>query len=95
MAENALACRIDRTAAAERIIEEMASRQGQRFGPYFEWSLATEIFLQRFNAVWARRPQAASIEWLEELAVAFVDQSRIPGASGEIDTTNGWPPPVG
>jgi hypothetical protein len=74
MAENALAHRLDRTAVAERIIEEMANRQGHRFGPYFEWSLATEIFLQRFNAVWARRPQAASIEWLEELAVAFVDQ---------------------
>jgi hypothetical protein len=74
MAENALACRIDRTAAAERIIEEMASRQGQRFGPYFEWSLATEMFLQRFNAVWARRPQTLSIGSIGEFAISFVDE---------------------
>jgi hypothetical protein len=72
-----LACRqrrLDRTAAAERVIEEMANRQGHRFGPYFEWSLASEIFLQRFNAVWARRSQALSLESLEEFAVSFVDE---------------------
>jgi len=66
--------RLDRTAAAERIIEEMANRQGHRFGPYFEWSLASEIFLQRFNAVWVRRSQALSLESLEEFAVSFVDE---------------------
>jgi hypothetical protein len=69
-----LAHRLDRTAVAERIIEEMANRQGHRFGPYFEWSLATELFLQRFNAVWARRPQALSTQWLETFAAAFVDE---------------------
>ena len=74
MAENALAHRLDRTAVAERIIEEMANRQGHRFGPYFEWSLATELFLQRFNVVWARRPQALSSESVEALAVDFVDE---------------------
>ena len=69
-----MARRIDRTAVAELIIEEMASRQGHRFGPYFEWSLATEVFLQRFNAVWARRPQIMSIGSIEQLAVSFVDE---------------------
>jgi hypothetical protein len=77
MAEEVLARpprRLDRTAVVERIIEEMANRQGHRFGPYFEWSLATELFLQRFNAVWARRPQALSIQWLDALAASFVDE---------------------
>jgi hypothetical protein len=69
-----LARRLDRTAVAERIIEEMANRQGHRFGPYFEWSLASETFLQRFNAVWARRSQALTFESLEEFAIAFVDE---------------------
>jgi hypothetical protein len=69
-----LAHRLDRTAVAERIIEEMANRQGHRFGPYFEWSLATELFLQRFNAVWARRPQAPSTQWLDAFAASFVDE---------------------
>jgi hypothetical protein len=74
MAEKALARRLDRTAVAERIIEEMALRQGHRYGPYFEWGLATELFLQRFNAVWARRPQSLSIESIGEFATSFVDQ---------------------
>jgi hypothetical protein len=74
MAEKVLAPRLDRTAVAERIIEEMATRQGHRFGPYFEWSLATEIFLQRFDAVWALRPLSLSTGALEEFAVSFVDE---------------------
>jgi len=74
MAEKVLVRGLDRNAVAERIIEEMASRQGHRFGPYFEWSLATETFLQRFDAVWARPPQALSIESLEQFAVVFVDE---------------------
>jgi hypothetical protein len=74
MVESIIVRRIDRTAVAECIIEEMASRQGHRFGPYFEWGLATEMFLQRFNAVWARRPQTLSIGSIEAFAVTFVDE---------------------
>jgi hypothetical protein len=74
MVEEVLARRLDRTAVAERIIEEMANRQGHRYGPYFEWSLATELFLQRFNAVWARRPQILSLAAVEALVTSFVDE---------------------
>jgi hypothetical protein len=74
MVEEVLARRLDRTAVAERIIEAMANRQGHRYGPYFEWSLATELFLQRFNAVWARRPQILSLDAVEAFVTSFVDE---------------------
>ena len=56
---------------AERIIEEMARRQGHRFGPYFEWSLATEHFQQRFNAALALKLREQPND---EFARLFVDE---------------------
>ena len=68
-----LARRLDRTAVAELIIEEMARRQGHRHGPYFEWALATESFQLRFDAAWAQGSLEPSIESLLEFACSFVD----------------------
>jgi hypothetical protein len=69
----ALARPLDRTTAAELIVGEMARRQGHRHGPYFDWSLATELFRLRFEAAWAHRPLQPSAESLEEFISAFVD----------------------
>jgi len=64
---------LDRTTAAELIVGEMAIRQGHRHGPYFEWSLATELFEARFETAWAQRPLQRSAESLEAFVTAFVD----------------------
>lgn len=60
----------DRTEAAEHIIDEMARRQGQKLGPYFEWSLATAEFTARFNEAFLRKPPKES---MKKFACAFVD----------------------
>jgi hypothetical protein len=60
----------DATAAAERIIDEMARRQGQRLAPCFDWSLATRDFERRIGASLARKPSAQS---MEEFVREFVD----------------------
>jgi hypothetical protein len=69
----AVAGQLDRAAVAECIIEEMARRQGHRFGPYFDWNLATESFQSRFNAVWPAASLNAAQASLEEFARGFVD----------------------
>jgi len=76
MVENsrqAIRRRADRTAVAEAIIEEMARRQGHRHGPYFEWNLATEQFLSRFNDLWAPASLQLSAESVEQFVRGFVD----------------------
>lgn len=69
-ARKAVAHELDRTVVAERIIDEMARRQGHRLGPYFEWALATDVFESRFNAACSRKPAGQT---LAEFARAFVD----------------------
>lgn len=69
-----VAPRPDRTAVAETIIEEMAHRQGHRHGPYFEWALATEHFVSRFNESWAQASPQVTAECVHEFARAFVDR---------------------
>jgi len=64
---------IHRAAVAERIIEEMAYRQGHRFGPYFDWTLATESFQSRFNAAWPAGSLGALQASVEDFARRFVD----------------------
>jgi len=66
----AAASGLDRTALAEQVIDEMARRQGHRFGPYFDWTLATESFQRRFDAALAQRPRRQSTA---EFARLFVD----------------------
>jgi hypothetical protein len=61
---------LDRTAAAEQVIDEMARRQGHTLGPYFEWSLATEDFESRFSEAFSQKPAEQS---MEEFARSFVD----------------------
>ncbi len=61
---------LDRTAAAEQVIDEMGRRQGHRVGPYFEWSLATEDFDSRFSEAFSQKPPEQSIQ---EFAHSFVD----------------------
>jgi hypothetical protein len=65
--------RLDRTEAAERIVEEMASRQGHRTGPYFNWNLATETFRLRFETAWMEAAPLGVLESVESFARAFVD----------------------
>jgi hypothetical protein len=65
--------RLDRTAIAELIIDEMARRQGHRHGPYFEWGLATESFRLRFDAAWAQRALQPAIESPTAFVCSFVD----------------------
>jgi hypothetical protein len=63
-----------RLELAELIIEEMAHRQGQRHGPYFEWSYATELFERRFEQAWKRWCCTdPALEILGPFIAAFVD----------------------
>jgi len=65
--------RLDRTEAAECIVEEMARRQGHRFGPYFSWNLATETFRLRFEAAWVEAAPLGVLESVADFARMFVD----------------------
>jgi len=65
--------RLDRTDAAEHVVEEMARRQGHRNGPYFNWNLATETFRQRFDEAWLEAAPLGVLESVEDFARAFVD----------------------
>jgi|ERR1700733_4731036 hypothetical protein len=61
---------LERTRLAEQIIDEMARRQGQRFGPYFEWALATDNFRLLFDAALVLKPAEQSAD---EFSRLFVD----------------------
>jgi len=60
----------DRTAVAERIIDEMAQRQGLRLAPFFDWSLATQDFATRVDVALVQKPAGQS---MEDFVQAFVD----------------------
>ena len=92
---------LERTQLAEQIIEEMARRQGQRFGPYFEWALATDNFRLLFDAALVLKPSEQSAEefsrlfvdaWPQDMAaLRIVPDLRDPIANPPYSKDGFWP----
>jgi hypothetical protein len=95
------ASEFEHTEAAQRVIEELAHKQGLSHAPYFDWSLTTVDFEARFNDAFSTKPAGQSIEdfahqfaaaWPQGMAALelFVDEND-PLASPPYSKDGLWP----